>query len=115
VTAGYSPNAEGRFGADGQELDRARRWSHFDMHHVLWEPALGPERFFELYCETWRRSVLNLKGEKKLWHWLADAKPRHWMHLLQVLYRTQQMLQPAHYIREHALLPEPRQASTLAS
>jgi radical SAM superfamily enzyme YgiQ (UPF0313 family) len=27
---------------------RARRWSHFDMHHLLWEPALGAERFFEL-------------------------------------------------------------------
>ena len=43
---------------------RARRWSQFDMHHLLWEPALGPRRFFELYCETWRRSVLNLKGRK---------------------------------------------------
>ena len=57
---------------------RAVRWSQFDMHHLLWEPRLGVQRFFELYCETWRRSVLNLKGEKKLWHWLAHAKPRHW-------------------------------------
>ena len=44
---------------------KARRWAQFDMHHLLWEPALGPERFFELYCETWRRSVLNLRGRKR--------------------------------------------------
>ena len=87
-------------------LIRAVRWSQFDMHHLLWEPRLGVQRFFELYCETWRRSVLNLKGEKKLWHWLAHAKPRHWVHLLQVLYRTQRMMQPSHYVRDHALLPD---------
>ena len=93
---------------------RAVRWSQFDMHHLLWEPRLGVPRFFELYCETWRRSVLNLKGEKKLWHWLAHAKPRHWVHLLQVLQRTQQMMQPAHYIRDHALRPAPEQPQALA-
>jgi len=84
---------------------RAVEWSQFDMHHLLWEPRLGVQRFFDLYCETWRRSVLNLKGEKKLWHWLAHAKPRHWLHLLRVLQRTQQMMQPAHYVRDHALRP----------
>ena len=56
---------------------RARRWAHFDMHHLLWEPALGPERFFELYCETWRRSVLNLRGRKSLWQWLREVDPRN--------------------------------------
>ena len=25
-------------------------WSNFDMHHLLWEPRLGVERFFELYA-----------------------------------------------------------------
>ena len=90
---------------ESRDRIRAVNWSQYDMHHLLWEPRLGVERFFELYCETWRLSVLNLKGEKKLWHWLAHAKPRHWVHLLNVLRRTQQMLQPAHYIREHALLP----------
>jgi radical SAM superfamily enzyme YgiQ (UPF0313 family) len=98
-----------------RHLIRAVRWSQFDMHHLLWEPRLGVQRFFELYCETWRRSVLNLKGEKKLWQWLAHAKPRHWMHLIQVLYRTQQMMQPAHYVRDHALLPGRQEARTLAS
>jgi hypothetical protein len=23
---------------------RARRWSQFDMHHLLWAPALGDRR-----------------------------------------------------------------------
>ena len=44
---------------------RPRKWSDFDMHHLLWQPALGAERFFELYCETWRRSVLNLRGPQE--------------------------------------------------
>ena len=56
---------------------RARRWSQFDMHHLLWEPALGPRRFFELYCETWRRSVLNLKGRKGLSQWLREVDLRN--------------------------------------
>jgi hypothetical protein len=51
----------------------ARRWADFDMHHLLWEPAVGPRRFFELYCETWRRSVLNLSGRKSLWEWLRQV------------------------------------------
>jgi radical SAM superfamily enzyme YgiQ (UPF0313 family) len=93
---------------ESQSRIRAVRWSQYDMHHLLWEPRLGVERFFELYCETWRRSVLNLKGEKKLRHWLAHAKPRHWMHLLRVLHRTQRMLQPAHYVKDHAMLDQRR-------
>jgi radical SAM superfamily enzyme YgiQ (UPF0313 family) len=93
---------------------RARTWSQFDMHHLLWEPRLGVERFFELYCETWRRSVLNLKGEKKMRHWLAHAKPRHWLHLLRVLGRTQQMMRPGHYIRDHALVPAGERPKAMA-
>jgi radical SAM superfamily enzyme YgiQ (UPF0313 family) len=84
---------------------RARRWSHFDMHHLLWEPALGPRRFFELYCETWRRSVLNLKGRKSLWQWLGEVKPRNALFLLQALRRTQHMMDPAHYLAEYDLAP----------
>jgi radical SAM superfamily enzyme YgiQ (UPF0313 family) len=100
---------------ESQDRIRAVSWSQFDMHHLLWEPRLGVERFFELYCETWRRSVINLKGEKKLRHWLAHAKPRHWMYLLNVLRRTQRMLQPAHYIHEHALRPQRAPLATMAS
>jgi radical SAM superfamily enzyme YgiQ (UPF0313 family) len=86
---------------------RAVEWGQFDMHHLLWEPALGVRRFFELYCETWRRSVLNLKGEKKWWHWIAHARPRHWAHLTRVLLRTQKMLAVSHYLDEHRLADTP--------
>ena len=78
-------------------------WSQFDMHHLLWEPALGPERFFELYCETWRRSVLNLRGRKSLWHWLREVDLRNALFLLRALRRTQRMMDPAHYLAEYDL------------
>ena len=73
------------------------------MHHLLWEPALGPERFFELYCETWRRSVLNLRGRKSLWHWLREVDLRNMPFLLRALRRTQRMMDPAHYLAEYDL------------
>ena len=82
---------------------RARRWAHFDMHHLLWEPALGPERFFDLYCETWRRSVLNLRGRKSLWRWMREADPRNIVFLLRALTRSQRMMDPAHYLAEYDL------------
>jgi len=82
---------------------RARRWSHFDMHHLLWEPALGPQRFFELYCETWRRSVLNLRGRKKVWQWLREVDPRNALFLLRALRRTQKLMDPGHYMGEYDL------------
>jgi len=88
-----------------REKLRARRWSHFDMHHLLWEPALGPERFFELYCETWRRSVLNLRGRKKVWQWLREVDPRNALFLMKALRRTQHMMSPSHYIKEYDLAP----------
>jgi radical SAM superfamily enzyme YgiQ (UPF0313 family) len=81
---------------------QSRPWSHFDMHHLLWEPALGPERFFELYCETWRRSVLNLKGRKSLWSWLREVDPRNMLFLLRALKRTQRMMAPEHYVHEYS-------------
>ena len=86
-----------------RERIRAVEWSQFDMHHLLWQPRLGAERFFELYCETWRRSVLNLRGQKKWWQWMRHARPRHWAFTLRALARTQGMMKPAHYLREHRL------------
>ncbi len=79
---------------------RTRRWSHFDMHHLLFEPALGAERFFELYCDTWRRSVLNLSGRKRIWKWLGEVDPRNMLFLLRALRRTQRMMKPSHYLAE---------------
>jgi hopanoid C-3 methylase len=81
----------------------ARKWAHFDMHHLLWEPALGPQRFFELYCETWRRSVLNLGGRKSVWQWLRQVQPRNAMFLMKALWRTQRMMDPRHYVAEYDL------------
>ena len=88
-----------------REKVRARRWAHFDMHHLLWEPALGAERFFELYCDTWRRSVLNLRGRKNVWQWLREVDPRNALFLLKALRRTQGMMNPAHYVKEYDLAP----------
>ena len=82
---------------------QARRWAQFDMHHLLWEPALGPERFFELYCETWRRSVLNLRGRKSVWQWLRQVDLRNALFLMRALGRTQRMMAPAHYLAEYDL------------
>src|SRR5437762_14082232 len=84
---------------------RARHWSQFDMHHLLWEPALAPRRFFELYCETWRRSVLNLKGRKHVWAWLREVDARNALFLLRALRRTQRLMDPAHYLAEYDLTP----------
>jgi radical SAM superfamily enzyme YgiQ (UPF0313 family) len=80
----------------------SRPWAHFDMHHLLWAPALGPERFFELYCETWRRSVLNLRGRKSLWRWMREVDPRNMLFLLRALRRTQRMMSPEHYLSDYA-------------
>jgi len=84
---------------------RARRWSQFDMHHLLWEPALGPRRFFELYCETWRRSVLNLKGRKGLAQWMREVDLRNALFLIQALRRTQRLMDAGHYLAEYDLSP----------
>jgi radical SAM superfamily enzyme YgiQ (UPF0313 family) len=81
----------------------ARRWAQFDMHHLLWEPALGPARFFELYCETWRRSVLNLRGRKSVWQWMRQVDLRNMLFLMRALGRTQRMMDPAHYMAEYDL------------
>lgn len=85
---------------------QSKPWAHFDMHHLLWEPALGPEKFFELYCETWRRSVLNLRGRKSVWRWLREVDPRNTLFLLSALRRTQRMMSPEHYIAEWAAASE---------
>lgn len=76
-------------------------WSNFDMHHLLWEPRIGVERFFELYAETWRRSILNTSGEKSLMDWVRQVRPAQIPYIARVLWRTQRMMKPAAYVREH--------------
>jgi hypothetical protein len=77
------------------------------MHHLLWEPKLGPRRFFELYCETWRRSVLNLRGEKKWWKWIRQARARDLLFLGRMIFQTQSMMKPESYLAEHRLADAP--------
>jgi radical SAM superfamily enzyme YgiQ (UPF0313 family) len=77
-------------------------WDRYDMHHVLWEPRLGARRFFELYAETWRRSILNTSGEKRWRDWMRQVRPGQIPSLARVLWRTQRMMRPEAYLREHA-------------
>lgn len=86
---------------------RAESWSQFDMHHLLWEPRLGPRRFFELYCETWRRSVLNLHGHKKWWEWISQTRTKDLLFLARIMRRTQRLMKPEAYLAEHRLSDSP--------
>ncbi len=76
-------------------------WFKYDMHHVLWEPRLGTRRFFELYAETWRRSILNLQGEKSWWQWARQVRPTQIPYLTRALLRTQRMMRPEAYLAEN--------------
>mgnify|MGYP000099781331 CR=1 FL=1 len=79
-------------------------WFKYDMHHLLWEPRLGAKRFFELYAETWRRSVLNTSGEKRWRDWMRQVRPAQVPYLTRVLWRTQRMMRAEAYVREHECL-----------
>jgi radical SAM superfamily enzyme YgiQ (UPF0313 family) len=79
-------------------------WSQYDLHHLLWQPRLPVERFWELYCECWRRSVLNVAGKKKWWQWLKQVRVRDIPRLAQILSRTQALMDPEAYMRETKIL-----------
>lgn len=83
-------------------------WSHYDLHHLLWQPRLPVRRFFELYTETWRRSVLYLQGQKKWWHWLPQVRLRDLPRLVRILARTQRLMDPQHYLAQTAIGERPR-------
>ena len=86
----------------------AQPWFKYDMHHLLWEPRLGAKRFFELYAETWRRSILNTAGEKGWLDWMRQVKPSDVPYIVRVLARTQRMMKPEAYWKEHhTTLSEP--------
>jgi hopanoid C-3 methylase len=76
-------------------------WFKYDMHHVLWEPRLGARRFFELYAETWRRSILNTAGDKNLVDWMRQVKPSQIPYITRILLRTQRMMRAEAYLKEH--------------
>lgn len=96
------------FYRDHPRLRRDEPWSKYDMHHLLWEPRLGASRFFELYAETWRRSILNLGGRKRYRDWAIQVRPAQLLYLTRVLLRTQRMMRPAAYLAEYKI--EARQA-----
>jgi radical SAM superfamily enzyme YgiQ (UPF0313 family) len=75
-------------------------WNQYDLHHLLWKPRLPVKRFFELYCETWRRSVLNAGGRKKWWEWLREVDMRHIGHMARILARAQKLMDPQAYLAE---------------
>lgn len=81
-------------------------WNQYDLHHLLWQPRLSVDRFFELYCETWRRSVLNVRGRKKWWQWIRDVRMRDLPRLARILARTQTLMDAKAYVSECKLMPE---------
>ena len=78
-------------------------WNRYDLHHLLWQPRLPVERFFELYCQTWRRTVLNAAGRKKWWQWLGAVDVRHIGRMARILMRTQHIMDPRAYLAETTL------------
>ena len=94
---------------------RGQAWYKFDMHHVLWEPRLGPQRFFELYAETWRRSILNLGGSKRWRDWATQVRARQLPYLTRVLLRTQRMMRARAYLAEHESAPRAHGAASIVS
>ncbi len=88
-----------------EPLLRAQPWFKYDMNHVLWEPRLGVDRFFELYAETWRRSVLNTAGERDWWYWIRQVKMKEIPFVIRVLKRTQKIMNAEAYLAEHRAGP----------
>lgn len=86
-------------------------WDQYDLHHLLWQPRLEPERFWEFYCESWRRSVLNLGGRKKWWQWLKEVRVRDVPRMAQILTQTQKLMDPKIYLNESQLRPRDRSRS----
>lgn len=76
-------------------------WSKWDMHHLLYEPKLGRQRFFELFVECWRRNVLAGKNAlPKFSNWVRGLSLGQMLVLVRVLWRTQRMLGVQHYLDE---------------
>jgi radical SAM superfamily enzyme YgiQ (UPF0313 family) len=78
-------------------------WDQYDLHHLLWQPRLPVKRFFDLYCETWKRTVLNAAGRKKWWQWLGQVELRQTARMARILWRTQKLMDPDAYLSENRL------------
>ncbi|MFO0550000.1 MAG: radical SAM protein [Polyangiaceae bacterium] len=79
-------------------------WAKWDMHHLLWQPKLGTRRFFELFAETWRRSVLNMGNQdagKRMWNWFKQLEIDQIPQLVKVMLQTQRIMNAKAYEKEH--------------
>jgi radical SAM superfamily enzyme YgiQ (UPF0313 family) len=85
---------------DARARIRDPDWSHYDMHHLLWEPRLGRRRFFELFAETWRRTALNARGARSVWSYVKQVRPRDLPFLFKVLRQSRRLFDPAAYLAE---------------
>jgi hopanoid C-3 methylase len=72
------------------------------MSRLLWEPRLGVKRFFELYVETWQRSILNTSGQKTLSQWFEHVRLPDIPQIVRILRRTQRFMDANAYLTEHA-------------
>ncbi|MBN1608326.1 MAG: cobalamin-dependent protein [Polyangiaceae bacterium] len=78
-----------------------RDWSHYDMHHMLFEPRLGRRRFFELFVQSWKRNVLGVDHSwGKWWRWLTELSPSQVITLASALARTQRLFRVDAYLAE---------------
>jgi radical SAM superfamily enzyme YgiQ (UPF0313 family) len=78
-----------------------RDWARYDMHHILFEPRLGRERFFELFVKSWRRNVLSRDHSGGKWlNWFRQLSVRQALALARVLWHTQRMLRVDAYLAE---------------
>lgn len=75
-------------------------WSNWDMNHVLYEPRLGRQRFFELFVECWRRNVLGVGHAGHWGRWLKGLSVAQIAVLVRVLLRTQRLLKVSAYLDE---------------
>ena len=75
-------------------------WSHYDMHHILWEPKLGRDRFFELFAQTWRRTALHVGDHRTLWSYLKQVRPAQIPFIVKVLRRSRRLFDPGAYLAE---------------
>jgi len=89
-------------------------WSHYDMHHLLWEPRLGRERFFALFAETWRRTALHVTNRRGLWSYLSQVRPAQIPFMVKVLHRSRRLFDPRAYLAE-AFPPDAAQVCPAAA
>jgi len=75
-------------------------WSHYDMHHILWEPRIGRERFFALFAETWRRTALRVKDRRGMWSYLRQVRPAQIPFMINVLRRSRRLFDRRAYLAE---------------